>query len=235
MSIRIKAFTALTSASIVFFSIFAQEDERVGCPVAVDARTQTVDALANRLNQLKSQLDLTDKQVLKMEIAAKRMINKQPPLKFESDELANQIFYRGNPTSSEFWQNVEKKTLTDEQKARLTELEKALAKQVEATAINELAALSSPEIMTQFHLARWQKNFQLSNDQIETLEPILKEQFELGVDDARYPLEVLPKLEEAEALTESQFRLMEQLLKYKTVAFLEMNWTEISCAECHTN
>lgn len=230
-----KTFTALTSAIIVFTSLLAQEDEIVPCPVAKNARMHTRDALENRLSQLKLQLELSDSQVRKLEVAAKRLINQQPKLKFPSGDLKDQPFFQGNPTNSEFWKKVEKKTLTEEQLNRLAQRKAAIEKQIASTTINELAALSSPDTMTQFHLPRWQMQFQLSDDQVARIEPILRERLQHGVEDARYPLEVLPELDEAEVLSNSQFRLLKQLLDFKTVAFLEREWKEVSCAVCHTN
>ena len=235
MSLWIKSLSALTSFSIAFLAILCQDDDPLPCPMAKHARSQTIDTLENRLTQLKSELDLTEKQMLKLRVAVKRLVNQQPSLEFDFENLTDQEFYRGNPTFSEFWRSIEGKILTEEQKNRILEIEKALAQQVEATEINELAALGSAETMTQFHLARWKKSFQLSEEQAKQIEPLLKAQLEQGVEDARYPTEIIPQLQTNDILTESQLRLLDQLLRFKTVEFLEMGWTKFSCAECHSN
>lgn len=235
MSLWIKSLSALTSLSIAFVAVLSQDEGPLPCPMAKHARSQTIDALENRLTQLKSELELTEKQMLKLRVAIKRMVDQQPPLDFDSENLTDQDFYRGNPTLSDFWRSIEGKVLTDEQKQRIQEIEAAISQQIEATAINELAALGSPDTMTQFHLARWKKSFRLSDEQARQIEPLLKAQLEQGVEDARHPAEIIPQLQEKDILTDAQLRLLDQLLRFKTVEFLEMDWTKFSCAECHSN
>lgn len=229
------SFSLLLSALISLPLMSPQEEEgiRPNCVQVGPFEELTQAVLLNRIGQLKSAIELSRTQAMKLSVAAKGVLKRQA-------DFDEGWFYFGNPMRAELWQKTVKQTLSEEQLSQLEafDAEVKLASQKARSRYD--ADEADTDAQADFVSSNLQRFLYLTNSQTQKVRDLLRSHLD-GIDreDWDPSLQTFYQSNESDLnqmLTESQRVFFDgQTLKngIGDSAVWSFEWRRSKCTDCH--